>query len=302
MGNSLLLTAFFFISTLTTLYTSSKLDIITRREGRVDDNKAEVLYLPSGRALELISFGYDHAVGNYLWFHLINYFGKHYNQDQYYPWFNHMCDLITQLNRSAKFIYEFCATMLSWEIGLPEESDKIINRGLDVYSNYWRFYYLRGMNAMLFLDDQEKAKDDFILASKQPYAPNFLARIAAKKIAELENFQVAIGFLSEMINNTNNELEKKALQEKLKQLVYDQGFVEIEKAQKFFEKSYGRKANSIRELRDAELIKGSITDPFGGTYYIDSQTFEVKSTSNLPRSKFLATGGMIDKKRSKSRK
>ena len=191
----------------------------SERAGGTPEQTEEVLYLPNGRALQFISFGYRNALAQLLWFNTISYFGKHYRQDQNYRWLAHMCRLVNDLNPLAEHVYLFCSAMLSWEAGAPQAAVTLLSRGIEMQPANWYLYYLRGFTYMLFLKDAARAKEDLVAASKLPGAEPFVARIAAKKIAELDTPQTAVEFLQQMLLGAGDPAARQALDGKLQDML-----------------------------------------------------------------------------------
>ena len=187
----------------------------TRRE--VSSSK-EVLYLPNGYALGLISFGYRNALANTLWFNLINYFGKHYRSDRTYQWLNHMCNLVSDLNPKMQHVYEFCGLMLAWEANLAQQAHDILSKGILNHPNEWRLFYLRGMTSLLFLDNEDGAHKDLVVAGQLPGAHPIIKTLAAKKISILDNSNTAKEFLLRAIDAAESDFEKQILFNRLQEL------------------------------------------------------------------------------------
>jgi len=178
----------------------------------------EVLYLPSGKALRFMSFGYRTVFSQLLWFNTISYFGKHFRQDQNYRWLGHMCKLVSNLDPRAEHVYLFCSTMLSWEANAPREALAVLNQGIESHPNNWYFHYLRGFNYLFFLKEPVRAKEDLMRAAELPGAEPFVARMAAKQIADLESTDSAVEFLRQTLRRTSDPVVRQALQNKIDRL------------------------------------------------------------------------------------
>lgn len=178
----------------------------------------EVLYLPNGKGLQFISFGYRNVLSHTLWFNTINYFGKHFKGDRNYTYLNHMCNLVTDLNPKMIYVYDFCGLMLAWEANLIPESIALLDKAVAIFPNDWKFLYLRGMTKLVFQKDTEAATADFLLASKLPNVHPIVIRLTAKKLTQTNSTESAIEFLEEMIKNSAQESERTALTGKLEQL------------------------------------------------------------------------------------
>ena len=210
---SVLLTGFLALTAMSYQRASSSAGELSNQLPR----DREVLYLPSGRGLELISFGFKNALADILWFNTVSYFGKHYRLDRNYTWLGHMCSLITELDPRARQIFEFCSLMLAWEAQKTTDAFTILNRGLKAEPGYWRYYYLRGMTYAFFLKDSNLAREDFVTGAKLPGSPVFMAKLASKKIA-LSDPDTAIEFLQEVIASASDQTQRRALMRRLHKL------------------------------------------------------------------------------------
>lgn len=209
-------TALFFISLALHVASSKRLEALS--SGEAGSPKDQILYLPSGRGLELISFGYRNVLSDILWFNTINYFGKHYRSDRNYEWLSHMCSLVTRLDQKAVYVYEFCGLMLAWEAGKHDDALALLSYGMDHNPDSWKLPYLRGMTYLIFLNNTELAAGDFVRSSKLPEVHPTIVRLAAKKLSSLENTETAIEFLKERISSSSEGWEREALLNKLKEL------------------------------------------------------------------------------------
>ena len=179
---------------------------------------SEVLYLPDGNALEVVSLGYRNVLANVLWFNTISYFGKHFRGDRDYRWLSHMCEIVTDLDPGAEHVYRFGATMLSWEAKNVEGSNRLLDKAIAHSPNNWLYYYLRGFNFMFFLKDTERARNDFVRAAELPGVHHAVVTLAAKKLSELNSPSVAVEFLEEILRTTEDPMARRALEERLFEL------------------------------------------------------------------------------------
>ncbi len=267
---------------------SSYLSLESLRVKSTESVQEETLYLPNGQALQFMSFGYQHALGQLLWFKTINYFGKHYQRDRNYRWLAHMCGLVTALNPALTHTYQFCATMLTWEANNVEASNQILSQAIEQHPRNWFFWYLRGFNYAFFLRDEQKAKDDFVSASRLPGAHPAVIRLAGKKLLNLSSPDTAINFLNEMIESTADPKARSALRERLQEAQYEKDLRALERAADLYYSRLHVRATDIHELArenlvPSELVEQHFRDPFGGFYSLDSVTGEVRSSSGKKR-------------------
>lgn len=229
---------------------------------------AEVLYLPSGKALKGIAFGYEPVLADILWFNTINYFGKQYRSDQNYEWLKHMCGLVIELDPKATHTYEFCSAMLGWEASNPDAALVILNKAVAAHPQNWLFLYLRGFNYMFFQQNQALAQKDFIDAAQLPDADPIVARLAAKKMTELQEPEVAVDFLIDMIEKAEDNSQQKALTERLKDVWFELGFKWNKETVTAFKKIIGSNPESLKAIIENSAHQARVTDPLGGNYFL----------------------------------
>lgn len=262
---------------LSRLEATSALHNIEREQSR------EALYLPQKGPVRLLSFGYQNLLSDYLWFKTINYFGKQYSSSRNYQWLNHMCRLVIELNPRAPEVSEFCSNMLAWEARLPEEAVALLTQVLSYRSSEWYLFYQRGFIYLFFLNDQQRAKEDFVKAASFPDAHPSIKSLAAKKIATLEDPNVAIDFLAMMLSQERNESAKSVLRERLHEVVYERDIRLLEGALKTYRELTGADAPSLEAVVQVGILKGVPPDPFGGTYVVVPEHGGVRSSTGHKR-------------------
>lgn len=210
-------TALLLFVAATSLYELSLINSPSKKE--VD----ETLYLPNGKALKLVSLGFENVLADLLWFNTISYFGRHFRSDQQYRWLSHMCNLVIDLDPKAAHVYQFGAVMLSWELGAPDESNALLTKAMKALPDNWLFPYLRGFNYLFFFKDPVHAKDDLLLAASKPNVHPMVANLAAKQISDLDNPAVAEETLKDLFNASADPVVREVLREKIAALERQQG-------------------------------------------------------------------------------
>lgn len=238
------------------------------KDSSYSTQESELLYFPEIKYLKLISFGYENVLSNVLWFQTVNYFGKHYRSDQDYTWLNHMCNAVSELDKKHKEIYEFCALLIAWEQNEVKEAQKILKKGI-VATNYWRFHYLHGMNNLMFLNNPEGAKQDFITASNITDSPSFVKRLASKQVASLDSPEASISFLADMVKNSKDKTQKEALTKHLYQTINSYNIYKLEEYLEKYNDKFLKPTTNIKDLKKVGAPDNIYNDPFKGKYFID---------------------------------
>ncbi len=237
----------------------------------------EILYLPSGQALKFLSAGYHNAFADFFWFTTINYFGKHFHSDKSYKWLAHRCGLIQELDPHYEYVPEFCALILSFEAHDSASARIILRRAAAANPDNWRFYYLIGMNYLMFDKDAKAARDYFIKSAKMPNSLPFVARLAARQSANLNQPELALEFLSDMIKNARSAEQRQALVTHYLRTLSEIRISALEKYKLIYEQRFNRILVDIRQLLEVGLPQQYLVDPVGAGYYVDLADRKIKS-------------------------
>jgi hypothetical protein len=106
----------------------------------------ELLYLPSGEMIQLVSLGFDEVAADILYIKLIGYFATHAMTDRVYTWLYHIADLVTTLDPHFRFPYVFAGLMLNLEADQFDNARKILLKGINVFPDDWYFPFALGLN------------------------------------------------------------------------------------------------------------------------------------------------------------
>ncbi len=244
---------------------------------------SEALYLPNPIVVVSLSFGYRKVLANYFWFKAINYFGKHHAGDRDYRWLYHMCTLVITLDPSMLYVYEFGATMLAWEANDADAAIRLLNKGIDTHPRSWKLYYLRGFTYYYFLNDGERAKNDFVRAAELPDVHPIVTRIAAKALALNDDPTQAIEFLEQSLRGEDNSAARAVIMERLRDLHYERDLRTFEAALAQYKVVRGELPDSLEALAPFITREVSLQDPFGGTYQLSVSKDAVVSSSGRKR-------------------
>lgn len=253
-------------------FTTDKLFLLNKNKNTPSDT----LYFPNQDSTGYLSFQFKNVLANILWFQTVNYFGKHFQGDKNYRWLNHMCNAVVYLDPKHKDIYEFCSLLIAWEANDPKEAKKILTKGID-HNEYWRFYYLRGMNSLIFFEDSLSAKNDFIKASKIPKSPPFLKFLAAKTMADLESPESVIEFLQNMISSAKDTSQKEALTERLLKTINEYNQLKLNEYLIIFRGEFKREPSDISELKTVGAPNSIFIDPYNGKYFIEDKKIKASN-------------------------
>jgi len=139
------------------------------------EEQEELLYLPSGRVLHIVTLGFDQVAADIIFIKMISYFATHSATDHTYTWLYHMADIITDLDPYFRFPYIFAGLMLNLEANQFDNARRILEKGMLVYGDDWYFPFLLGLNYLFHDADLNRAADYFERASELEGSPEYLA-------------------------------------------------------------------------------------------------------------------------------
>jgi len=244
----------------------------------IQDDRQEPRYLPDIQHVRLVTLGFNRMFADILWFDTLNYFGKQYLADKDYDWLNYRCNLVTALDPGAIHVYEFCAPLLSWMVKAPLLSNSLLTRGIEAKPDYWRFYYLRAFNYWYFLEDKAAAKDDLERSTKCPDVPDFVFSLASRLLVDVSGARAAVDFLSQTLENTKDNLTRKALEEKLRLAIISRDVEFLQEGLTKFREKMGYSARALNELVSEKIITSLPKDPDRNDYLLTDK-LEVISPS-----------------------
>jgi hypothetical protein len=179
--------------------------------------KEDLLYLPSGNMLSVVSLGFDQLAADILYIRMIDYFSTHLMTDRSYVWFYHIADLVTTLDPRFRFPYIFAGLMLNLEGKQFDNARKILIKGAGVFPEDWYFPFALGLNYFFGSADLATAADYFDSAYRLG-GPTYLKGFAAKLRTKGKTRETTIGFLRFLYGNFHDKNIKKIIQDRIREL------------------------------------------------------------------------------------
>jgi len=258
---------------------------------RIDEQRAvtpklqRFMYLPQGEYLRVAVLGYEQVVADLLWIQAIQAMGERKVTEEAGHWIYRALDVITTLDPKFVRVYEAGGIALVTLVVLPEESNRILEKGIQHNPDYWALPFLLGFNYYFELHDDAKAADYIARASRLPGAPEYLAGFATRLYASAREPQVAIDFLARMYEQTSDENVRQVLERRLKEVVVERDLQLLEEAISRYRALYKRAPERLEDLVRPGLLRALPREPFGGRYLYDQQTQVVRSSEMKERLK-----------------
>lgn len=243
----------------------------------------QLTYLPSGDYLRMASLGYRELAADLLWLQAIQVMGERKLSEEAGHWLYHTLDRITTLDPKFVRAYEAGGHALCTLVVLPEQSIRLLEKGMQHNPQEWKLPFLLGINYYFELADDEKAAEAMARASRLPGAPESLARLAAKLFVSAKSPQQAVELLAKVYEETSDENVRKMLEIRLKESIVERDLQILEQAISRYQANYSHRPERLENLVGPGLLRELPREPFGGRYLYEPATGTVRSSEVAER-------------------
>jgi len=160
---------------------------------------------------------------------------------------------------------------------LIREANELLEKGTRYRDWDWKMPFFLGFNYFYFLQDNNKASEYMMEASRREGSGRVISTLASRLAYEGNRTENAIYFLREILKNTDDPSIKHEYTFRINAL---ETILSLEQAVKKYKKIYGRTPDNLNKLVERKIIPALPRDPYGGELYIDQQG-NVKTTSDL---------------------
>jgi len=248
------------------------------------DKKLErLLYLPDAEYLKIASLGYRELIADLIWIQSIQVMGEKKVSEASGRWLYRALDIITTLDPKFVRAYEAGGLALTTLVVLPEESNRLMMKGMRHNPAEWKLPFLIGINYYYEMYDDAKAAEYMAQASRLPGAPSSLATLAANLYVSGHSPQQAVNLLADLYEKATDESAKKLLEIRLKILLTERDLSLLEQAITLFRKQQGQFPPRLEALVDGGLLPALPLEPSGGRYVYDPKTGTVSSSEMTER-------------------
>jgi tetratricopeptide (TPR) repeat protein len=250
-----------------------------RLADRFQSRPYDVDYVPSGKVLRLVTLGHRLAVSDLYWLSTVQYVGEpkaaERGWDQLYP----LVDLVTDLDPRHGYAYQTAGIVLS-AAGRIDESDRILQKGIDQGPPWWSFPYYLAFNHWYYLGDYANGARYAALAATRPGASENVRRLALALSSKSGRPEDALALLLEMRETVKDEKTAASLDDQIKLAMVERDAQALEQAAARQEAERGWPIADLQELVVGGYVKEIPPDPFGGRYVWHRDEKRVRSSVN----------------------
>lgn len=287
-----------FCAVVTVAYAGAHLE----QRPQLPESGAGPIYLPQAKFLRPVSLGHQAVLADILWFRTISYFGEHYRSDRTYAWLAYMCDLVTDLNPQADYVYRFAGMVLPWEANQVDEGIRLLDKGVGVFPDSWLLHYWLGFTYYFFKSDYDRAAHHMGRAAALPGAHANAAHLATLLYQHQYGPETALQFLAEMQQHVDTPQMRAVAQTQIREAQLAADLERLSAAVATYRARLGHTPASIADLITANLVTDLPRDPFGGVYQIDPQSGAVRSSTGHQPSRLYRSANAEAAQRGESRR
>jgi tetratricopeptide (TPR) repeat protein len=243
------------------------------------DRPYDVRYIPEGRALRFLSPGLKLSIADAYWLATVQYLGdQHLSKGGFNRLFP-LVELVTDLDPGHGYAYQTAGIVLS-SVGRLDESNRILEKGMEKGPPYWTFPYYVAFNYWFYRGDYATAARYAERAAQTPGASPNISHLAVSLASKGGTPELALEMLEELGRTVKDEATAARLDEQRKLALLERDCQALERAAARFERERGRRIWSLSELVTHGYVPAIPQDPFGGEYQWDGAEGKVHSSAN----------------------
>ena len=253
-----------------------RLDSITR--AKVPGSS--IIYVPSGKYLKKMAFGYQSALADVIYLWAIQYYSDTAVPDRYRN-LDHIFSIIAELDPHYQDPYLTGALIAAYEAHDLDLAFKILDRGMERNPDQWLFPFEAGHYAQIFKKNFALARKYFARAMDLPGAPIIARRLYANAAYQTQDLDTAWKTWLDVYQTAPDERIKKIASNHLYQVkgAIDTG--RIKEAIRKYKDAYRRLPMNLGQLVRAGFLAGLPQDLDGHDYVYTLQTGAV-GTATIP--------------------
>lgn len=258
-------------------------DRLDVRQDRAVRQINDLARLPEGAYVKSALLGYHHLGADILWLRLIQVIGEKRNTVDQYEWIYHALQVITTLDPHYAYAYYVGGVILGDLAQRQDLSNRLLEKGAEENPTEWNLPFLLGYNHYFLLGDAAKAADYIMRAASLPNGPSYLPGLATRMAAEGGKPETALVFLEARLRETNDSEMREFFLNRMKEVIIERDLRILEAAVQTYLSQHRVLPATLMDLVVTGVLPVLPTEPFGGSYLLDSKMGSVSSSTHPNR-------------------
>jgi tetratricopeptide (TPR) repeat protein len=231
-----------------------------------------LLYLPSGRYLQIASLGFDELLADALYLWSIQYYSNYDIADRY-DYLEHIYkDVITELDPRYLDPYLTGSMIMTAEAQQPEMALRLLDKGIERNPDQWILPFEAGFTCYQTLHDYTRAARYFDLAQAVPGAPPIVQRFKAEMTRRAGDIRDSLQEWAAIHDAATDEYVRTIAWNHVHDLRVQVDLEDLRQAIALYQDRTGQRPASLGALRAAGILPAPPRDPEGRPYLYDPRT------------------------------
>lgn len=183
-----------------------------------DRLRDELLYYPSGKAVEKAALGHRATAADLAWLRAVQYYGEHKRSDRRFTLMAHIFDVITDLDPQFVSAYIFGGLVTAEDAGDVARGVALMEKGVANNPDSWQMAFETGFVQYVVARDYVAAARHFRRAAELPGAPESVVRFAAFASHLAGDPRASLFLWREFAQRTRNEAMREKAHEAIRKL------------------------------------------------------------------------------------
>lgn len=248
--------------------------------GRYKVPGSSIIYIPSGKSLKYVTFGYHSFMADLIYLWAIQYFST---QDiwERFDYLDHIFSIISELDPQYLDPYEIGALIAVYDAKNLDLAFKILDRGIEKNPTQWILPLQAGHIAQMLAKNFEIAQKYYKQTMAIEGAPDIARRLYANATFRVSDYKTAWQNWLEIYETATDERVVKIASNHLYRTKAAMDFEMLKSAIERYKNRHGRAPEDLQKLVSDGLITAVPKDLDGEDYLYDPET-EVITTRISP--------------------
>jgi len=237
---------------------------------------SSIIYLPSGKYLKFITFGFDSLLADIIYIWAIQYYSNYAIKNRF-DYLEHIFSIISELDPHYLDPYRIGALIAWYEGRRIDLALKVLDLGIKKNPNDWVLPFEAAHYAQMYKKDYKLAQYYYDITRKIKGAPPIARRLYAAAAFKAMDLETAYKNWLEIYQTAEDERVKKIAYNHLYRTKATIDKIKLKEAIEKYKKKYRRLPMNLNQLVRAGILKEIPKDLDGNDYIYNPHTGEVKS-------------------------